>query len=398
MTDPLISVIIPVYNGSRHLARALESALDQTVQTIEILVVDDGSDDGGATTGIAESFIRTASSKVRLLRSSQNLGVSSALNLGLANARGRYWSWLSHDDEFVADKLERQLARLEKAGDPDAVVFGAWEQIDDLGRLIGRVEVDADLPIPLAAVFRGQVNGSTVLAPVALSRRAPFDIRYRYTQDYRHWFALARMANFLPCTEVLSRQRLHPLQTSQSRAADAEPEFDAMWMSLIEMPSAIECFFLDGGRFRFLRRMATMLAQIGCHDASRHAATLAEAQASSPDIRRIALQRAMIDSPLGEIASDFWRMLQESEAEYFGFEGRQGAFDLLPRLRLMARSGLAASASAWPAVKLTPQNLASDILSLMDQPLDGLILHRAAVAALEARLKAEPLETRRTTR
>ncbi|MDD4772391.1 MAG: glycosyltransferase [Eubacteriales bacterium] len=105
--DPLVSIIIPVYNGSNYLTEAIESALAQTYKNIEILVINDGSNDNNATENIALSY----GDKIRYY-SKSNGGVSSALNLGISKMRGEYFSWLSHDDKYTPEKIMRQIEQL----------------------------------------------------------------------------------------------------------------------------------------------------------------------------------------------------------------------------------------------------------------------------------------------
>ena len=93
--NPKFSIIIPVYNGSNYLEEAINSALAQTYQNIEIVVVNDGSNDGGKTETIARSF----GDKIRYF-SKENGGVSSALNFGIKQMTGEWFAWLSHDDSF----------------------------------------------------------------------------------------------------------------------------------------------------------------------------------------------------------------------------------------------------------------------------------------------------------
>src|SRR5512138_2643726 len=104
---PLVSIIMPVYNGSNYLKLAIDSALAQTYNNIEIIVINDGSNDNGSTEAIAKSY----GDKITYL-SKENGGVATALNLGIKHSRGEYVSWLSHDDMYFENKIERQMACL----------------------------------------------------------------------------------------------------------------------------------------------------------------------------------------------------------------------------------------------------------------------------------------------
>src|SRR4051794_33800451 len=106
---PTISVLIPAYNAATHLARAVESALAQTLAPLEILVVDDGSRD--RTPEIAAAF----GDPVRLIRK-ENGGPASARNRGAAEARGAWLALLDADDWWFPEKLSRQM---QHAADPE---------------------------------------------------------------------------------------------------------------------------------------------------------------------------------------------------------------------------------------------------------------------------------------
>src|SRR5256885_962105 len=92
---PLVSIVIPVYNGSNFLRQAIDSALAQTYQNREIIIVNDGSRDDGKTEAAALSY----GDKIRYA-AKPNGGCGSALNHGIGLMRGDYFSWLSHDDVY----------------------------------------------------------------------------------------------------------------------------------------------------------------------------------------------------------------------------------------------------------------------------------------------------------
>jgi glycosyltransferase involved in cell wall biosynthesis len=101
MKNPLVSAIIPVYNGERFLAASIQSVLAQDYRPIEIIVVDDGSTDRSGE-------IARAYAEVRCIRQ-PNGGVSAARNAGIAAARGEFVAWLDADDLWTADKLRVQM-------------------------------------------------------------------------------------------------------------------------------------------------------------------------------------------------------------------------------------------------------------------------------------------------
>ena len=104
MTGPLVSVIVPVHNGARFLAAALDSVAAQDYGSMEIVVVDDGSSDNSAE--IAASY------RVRLLQQ-PNRGVAEARNAGVAESSGELLAFLDQDDLWLERKVSRQVAALE---------------------------------------------------------------------------------------------------------------------------------------------------------------------------------------------------------------------------------------------------------------------------------------------
>lgn len=100
--NPLVSVVIPVYNGEKYLAEAIDSVLAQSYDPIEIIVVDDGSADG--TRGIADQF----EDKIQY-HFQANQGSSAARNTGIAVAKGEYFAFLDADDTWMPEKVSLQM-------------------------------------------------------------------------------------------------------------------------------------------------------------------------------------------------------------------------------------------------------------------------------------------------
>jgi hypothetical protein len=111
-STPLVSVLMPVYNGQKYLQAAIDSILGQTLASLELIIVDDGSTDG--TAGILSAV---SDRRVRVLSNGNNKGVAISLNLALNTARGRYVSRMDADDVAMSRRLEKQVGFLEKQCD-----------------------------------------------------------------------------------------------------------------------------------------------------------------------------------------------------------------------------------------------------------------------------------------
>jgi glycosyltransferase involved in cell wall biosynthesis len=166
--QPLVSVILPVYNGEASIGETLESALSQTYRNLEIIVIDDGSTD--RTLAIVEA--RAArDARVKIIRQA-NGGVARARNQALQAARGEFVAPLDADDLWDPAKIELQVARMLEAGNETGLVYCWWVWIDGNGGVLDRsprwqVEGDA-----LGMLFQVNYTGS---ASVPLYRRCCLD-------------------------------------------------------------------------------------------------------------------------------------------------------------------------------------------------------------------------------
>ena len=126
---PLVSGLMPVYNGERFLAESIRSILNQTFAQFEFIIVDDGSNDK-APQILEESAARDP--RLVLLQNPGNLSVARSLNRGLSTARGAYIARQDADDLSTSERLKVQVAYM--VDHPDIGVLGTWAQaIDVLG-------------------------------------------------------------------------------------------------------------------------------------------------------------------------------------------------------------------------------------------------------------------------
>lgn len=232
--EPLVSIIIPVYNGSDYIGEAVESALAQTYPNVEVLVVNDGSTDAGATERVARGF----SNRIRYI-SKENGGVASALNLGIQSAEGEFISWLSHDDVYYPYKIERQVAVLRNHS-AAAIAYSDYEQISAAGATLRPIRHPRPSGVPIARILLETffINGCSLLIPKTCFKRVGyFDETLRTSQDYDMWFRLAREFPWVYAPGVVLKSRIHPRQGSK-RLAHFSRECDEIhikWLSRMEV-------------------------------------------------------------------------------------------------------------------------------------------------------------------
>lgn len=230
LTRPIVTVLLPVYNGDRYLREAIESILAQAFDAFELLIVDDGSTDG--TVAICRSF---SDPRIRVIRHEKNSGLVSALNDGIDQITTKYVARMDADDVALPSRLARQVAFLESQ--PDIVACGSWarELVDGRLRAVMRRPIGEYLrqtawrPVP-------------ILHPTACLRTEVLrELRYRpgftHAEDYDLWLRLCRHNRIDNVPAVLLHYRIH--QASVSHAFRAMQRSSA-WRAFREHFPAID--------------------------------------------------------------------------------------------------------------------------------------------------------------
>ena len=216
MTIPKVSIIIPVYNGADYLCDAIDSALNQTYKNLEVIVINDGSCDNGETNRIAMSY----GERIKYF-SKINGGVASALNLGIEKMDGDYFSWLSHDDIYEIDKVEKEMDAILCSQSELTIVYGNYcvEDVDRQTHTVIRQEQLYDIVKLECSVFPvlvGAVAGGTVLFNKKhFDRIGYFKEELQTVQDYDFWFKLFKDQKIIFVDSELMTVRWHKKQGSR---------------------------------------------------------------------------------------------------------------------------------------------------------------------------------------
>lgn len=177
-SNPKVSAIIPVYNGSRYIGQAIESVLSQTYSNYEIIVVNDGSTDN------SYSVIQQYLPQVRYVAQS-NQGVAAARNHGLKLAKGELIAFLDQDDFFFPDKLSAQVSCLMEQPDLGFVI-GGWAIVNDRGATVAAVQPWLGLPrldLPAILVWKPVFLGAMLFRRSFLELVEGFDPSLSQTPD-----------------------------------------------------------------------------------------------------------------------------------------------------------------------------------------------------------------------
>ncbi len=126
MNKPTVSVIIPTYNRADLISRSIGSVLNQTFKDFEVLVIDDGSTDN--TENIINSF---NNSRIKYIKNKKNIGAAAARNIGIKIAKGKYIAFQDSDDEWMPEKLEKQINIFKTSSRENIVYAGFWRIRDN---------------------------------------------------------------------------------------------------------------------------------------------------------------------------------------------------------------------------------------------------------------------------
>jgi glycosyltransferase involved in cell wall biosynthesis len=230
-----VSVIMICRDGQAYLAEAVESVLAQTVSDWELLIVDDGSQDGSID--VASEYVRAESARIRSLSRAdgRSVGMSAARNAGLRQASAEYVALLDCDDTWLPEKLEVQLALAERHADAEVVCgptlyWRSWSGGTDTLRTLGVPVGMNQPPSLLAGMLRNKFNAPATCS--VLLRRATalklggfeeafpsmFEDRAFFTKVYLH-------ARVLVTDRYLDRYRQHDKSSSVAaqRRGDYHP-------------------------------------------------------------------------------------------------------------------------------------------------------------------------------
>jgi teichuronic acid biosynthesis glycosyltransferase TuaG len=279
-SNPLVSVIMPTYEGAAFVSETIESVLAQTYEPIELVVVDDASTDG--TPEIAAGY----GERVRLERGRERIGPTRRRNEALSLARGELIAWLDQDDLWLPEKTDRQvevmLARPEVG-----LVYTGYEAFDDeTGETIPwrdrDSEAEGDVLVPL--FVRGCFVGSlTALFRREVLTRRDLHLRetdFSFGDDYYLWLALSLDWQVARIDEVLARYRRHA-ENESSRLAGTNFHLKRVALLrefLAEFPEARARL----GEWRRRGLAEHYLAAAGFESGLRSAAALARAFALAP--------------------------------------------------------------------------------------------------------------------
>lgn len=204
--NPLVTAVIPVYNGSAYIDEAVESILANTFKDIQILLINDGSTDNSheKCTLLSQKYLNIDYHSFEV-----NRGLGETLNYALSHAKGTYICRLNQDDKMLPNRIEKQVAFLQK--NPEVVAVGAWILLfDNKGNKQVVKYQDTDEAIRKTWLMLGPFADPTVM----YSKQAALDVggyeqKYWPADDTHLWFKLGKVGKMANIPEPLVEVRWH---------------------------------------------------------------------------------------------------------------------------------------------------------------------------------------------
>lgn len=222
MKKPSVSIIIPTYNRAHLLKRAVGSILNQTYRDFELIIVDDGSTDN--TAEVVKSF---DDSRLRYIALEENRGASAARNAGIAQAKGDFIAFQDSDDEWLGEKLEKQMTIFKDLSPKVGVVYTGFWKIKDKEKIYipsSRISPkEGDLKEPLLKE-NFVTTQTSVVRKECFSKVGVFDEELSRLIDWEFWIRISEKYHF----KYLDESLVNTYYTSDSISTDKEKHIMAL--------------------------------------------------------------------------------------------------------------------------------------------------------------------------
>ncbi len=213
MSEPLVTVLMPVYNGGEYLSQAIDSILNQSYKNIEFLIINDGSTDNSL-----ETINAYKDNRIRLINNEGNKGLVYSLNMGIQEAKGEYIARMDADDISLSERLQKQIEFLKSY--PEIGICGT--SIKVFGE--GRGEVVFTYPKTHEECRVRLLSNTCFAHPTVVFRKSEIErngIKYKAeffpAEDFELWAVNTEGVKYANLQEALYEYRVHPVQISTAK-------------------------------------------------------------------------------------------------------------------------------------------------------------------------------------
>ena len=218
---PLVSIVLPVFNGERYLRASIDSVLGQTLTEWELIIVDDCSTD--STAEIADMYAKM-DQRIRVIHNETNQRLPKSLNIGFQEARGDYLTWTSDDNMYLPEALEKMVAFLAEHNEY-AMVTARMTNIDANGCFLFKSE-----GYDSKKIFSGNNVGACFMyRRFVRDKLVGYDDEHVYVEDYEYWLRVLKLCGPIgSIQEILYVYRLHAASLTDTKKEDIARHLEIM--------------------------------------------------------------------------------------------------------------------------------------------------------------------------
>jgi len=252
MITPLISIILPVYNGEKYLAKSIESCLNQTYKNIELIIVNDDSTD--SSVNIANSYSDT-DNRILIISNPQNLNLPASLNLGHKAAKGEFITWTSDDNFFAPTALENMVFSLVK--EKADLVFANFAIVNEKGEEIDQYRFNPETSILLENIVRA----CFLYKKDVFKCNGGYDEELFKIEDYAFWLMASSNSNIYHLPKKLYYYRKHS-QSLTAKKTISKFKYERDYVQKVE---EMYFKFFEKWKIRQPQKMASVFGSLHLH-------------------------------------------------------------------------------------------------------------------------------------
>lgn len=216
-SEPIVSVVLPVFNAQKYLRACIDSILAQTLTNLELIVLNDGSTDSSE-----EIVLGYKDERIRYVKNEKNLGLIETLNKGLKLATGKYIARMDADDVSLKERFERQVEYLDK--NPSYGLLGTWfQQLRLSQKTLKKTLTGSDI-LKAELLFRSAFAHPSVMVrrSIIVDHDLSYDAVFPHAEDYELWTRIAEVTAVDNLPDALLLYRIHEKQVSRVKSEEKE--------------------------------------------------------------------------------------------------------------------------------------------------------------------------------
>lgn len=199
MQQGLISIVLPTYNGLKYLEKSIKSCLNQTYNNIELIIVDDHSDQN-----IKQLIDEISDPRIKYIRNNENKGLPESLNIGFNSADGEYLTWTS-DDNWYQENAFTIMYQYLKNNQKIDFVYSSYYLTDTNGNIIKKITSKH----PFFLNFKNYVGGCFLFKNIVFQKIGGFYKEYLLAEDYHYWLRVRKNFKMANINDYLYYYRTH---------------------------------------------------------------------------------------------------------------------------------------------------------------------------------------------